>query len=307
MIAVCITTYNHEAFIAQAIDSVLAQQCNEPMRIYIGDDASSDSTGTICERYASTDKRIVYIRRERNIGLTDNTIDLYRRIMEDDCEFIAMLDGDDYWTATDKLQRQFDYLRSHPEIGFVHTNGNTFSGANTWTFGQQEGVYGIESVGFANCTVFFRVNLLSDNLLHDIEAQHFIWLDYPLYGVFYQKTKWAYLSQKTAVWRDHTSVSQPPTAKAILRLREERCRMWKWLDGLFPGQVDYSEREAANYLYKQRLNLIYQFNDLSLITPQLLNDYKPKSCKQRLKLKGLKNSTMYTILQKTLKKFAYMR
>ena len=102
MIAVCITTYNHAATIAQAIDSVLMQQCDEPLRIYIGDDASSDDTGRICRLYAKQDERIVYVQRKQNMGLVNNTIDLYRRIMADECEFIAMLDGDDYWTDAHK-------------------------------------------------------------------------------------------------------------------------------------------------------------------------------------------------------------
>ena len=76
MIAVCIATYDQEAFIAQAIESVLAQTCDEPMRVYIGDDASTDGTAAVCEHYASLDDRIVYIRRTHNLGLTDNTIDL---------------------------------------------------------------------------------------------------------------------------------------------------------------------------------------------------------------------------------------
>lgn len=298
MIAVCIATYNHEAFIAQAIDSVLAQVCDEPIRIYIGDDASTDSTGAICERYAAKNERIVYVHRTTNIGLTANTIDLYRRILADGCEYIAMLDGDDYWTVSNKLQLQIDYLRAHPEVGFVHTSGRTLSGANTWTFGQREGVYGIDSPGFANCTVLFRANLLNDTLLAQIEAQHFLWLDYPLYGVFYQHTKWAYLPQQTAVWRDHTSVSQPKEAQAVWRLREERVRMWKWLDSLFSGQVGYNEEDAADYLYAQRMNLIYQYNDRTLVTPELISAYKPRTWKQRMKQKGLKNIVFYTILRK---------
>lgn len=298
MIAVCIATYNHEAFIAQAVESVLAQVCDEPLRIYIGDDASTDGTAAICERYAQQDACIVYIRRKKNLGLTSNTLDLYRRILADGCEYIAMLDGDDYWTDPHKLQLQLNYLRSHPEVGFVHTNGQTLSGKDTWTFGQRQGLYGIDSVGFANCTVLFRTNLLNEPLLKDIEQQHFLWLDYPLYGVFYQQTKWAYLPQKTAVWRDHVSVSQPRSAHDILRLRKERCRMWKWLDNLFPGKVGYSAQEAQNYVWSQQLNLIYQFNDRSLVTPDLLNDYKPCTWKQRIKQKGLKNSLYYTILRK---------
>ena len=299
MIAVCIATYNHEAFIAQAIESVLMQQCDEELRIYIGDDASTDGTAAVCERYA-TDKRVVYVRRQKNMGLVNNTIDLYRRILKDGCEYIAMLDGDDYWTDEKKLQVQVDYLREHPKVGFVHTNGSTLSGSNTWTFGQREGVYGLDSPGFANCTVLFRANLLNDKLLDAIEAQHFIWLDYPLYGVFYQQTQWVYLPQKTAVWRDHESVSQPQRAEAILKLKEERCRMWKWLDTQHPGKVGYSDQEVQHYLYEQRLNLVYQFHDRSLITPELLNDYKPREWKQRIKQKGLKSTIIYAILQKIL-------
>ena len=298
MIAVCIATYNHESFITQAIESVLAQVCDEPLRIYIGDDASTDGTQAICEQFAKEDTRIVYVRRKKNVGLVDNTIDLYRRIMTDGGAYIAMLDGDDYWTDEKKLQLQIDYLRTHPEVGFVHTNGQTLSRKDTWTFGQREGTYGIDSVGFANCTVLFRTDLLNETLLKAVEKQHFQWLDYPLYGVFYQQTKWAYLPQHTAVWRDHTSVSQPKAALEILKLREERCRMWKWLDTLFPWKVGYSEQEAKEFLLAQRLNLIYQFNDQSLITPQLVNEYKPRSWKQRLKQKGLKNSLFYTILRK---------
>lgn len=298
MIAVCIATYNHEAYIGQAIESVLAQVCDEAVRIYIGDDASTDGTQAVCERYAAEDERITYIRRPHNLGLVNNTIDLYRRIMSDGCDYIAMLDGDDYWTEPKKLQLQLDYLRVHPEVGFVHTNGRTLSGADTWIFGQREGVYGIDSPGFANCTVLFRANLLTDKVLKEIEAQHFLWLDYPLYGVFYQQTKWAYLPQQTAVWRDHTSVSQPKDAHAVWRLKEERVRMWKWLDDLFPGQVGYDEHEASDFLYTQRMNLIYQFDDRTLVTEALLERYQPRSWKQRLKQKGLKNTVIYTILRK---------
>lgn len=304
MIAVCIATYNHEAFIAQAIESVLMQQCDEPIRIYIGDDASTDGTEAICKQYAEKDTRIVYIRRVKNMGLVANTIDLYRHIIADGCEYIAMLDGDDYWTDAHKLQLQIDYLKIHPEVGFVHTGGSTLSGKSTWAFGQREGLYGLDSVGFANCTVLFRSNLLNIKLLDDIEAQHFLWLDYPLYGVFYQQTKWAYLPEKTAVWRDHESVSQPKTAMEILKIREERCRMWAWLDSCFPGQVGYSEDIARDFLYEQRLNLIYQFNDRSLITEDFGKNYHPHQWKQKLKQKGLKNIVFYTILQKISLLFA---
>lgn len=297
MIGICIVTYNQEQFIAQSVESVQLQVCQEPIRIYIGDDASSDHTQDICQKLASEDNRIIYYRREKNIGLTDNTIELYRQIIADGCEFIAMLDGDDYWTDPNKLQLQINYLREHPNVGFVHTNGQTSTRSNKLTFGQRSGKYGVDSVGFVNCTVLFRTELLSESLLDTIEKQHFLWLDYPLYGVFYQQTEWGYLPQKTAMWRDHSSVSQPKEAKDLLRLREEHCRMWKWLNEQFPGEVGYSEKEANNFLQEQRMNLIYQHNDFSFVTEQLLYDYKPRSWKQKLKQFGLKNKILYTFIR----------
>ncbi len=177
MIAVCIATYNHEAFIAQAIESVLAQVCDEPIRVYIGDDASTDGTQAVCERYAA-DQRIVYVRREKNLGLVSNTIDLYRRIMADGAEYIAMLDGDDYWTDEKKLQRQVDYLREHPEVGFVHTAAEG-QGDETIPTGDLSQCYDRSGARQTNSTVLFRASLLHEADLAEIEQQGFPVLDYP--------------------------------------------------------------------------------------------------------------------------------
>lgn len=297
MIAVCIATYNHELYIAQCIESVLMQQCDEPICIYIGDDASSDGTGTICQRFAAQDKRIKYLRRTRNIGVSNNTLDLYRHILADGCEYIAMLDGDDYWIEPKKLQIQTDYLRSHPECGFVHTDGQVLSGANTWTFEKTGGVYGLHGASFANCTVMFCASLLTELLIAALESQHFRWLDYPLYGVFYLHTQWAFLPIQTAVWRDHESISQPTSASSVLHLREERVRMWKWLDTRYPGQVGYNDEEANDFLMTERLNLIYAYGDKSLFTSELIHSFHPKSAKLRIKQIGLRHPALFGCLR----------
>ena len=156
MIAVCIATYNHEAYIAQAIESALRQVCDEEVCIYIGDDASTDGTQAVCERYAA-DQRIVYVRREKNLGLVSNTIDLYRRILKEGCDYIAMLDGDDYWTDEKKLQRQVDYLREHPEVGFVHTAAEG-QGDETIPTGDMSQCYDRSGARQTNSTVLFRAS-----------------------------------------------------------------------------------------------------------------------------------------------------
>ena len=243
MIAVCIATYNHEAFIAQAIESVLAQVCDEPLRIYIGDDASTDGTQAVCERYAAQDERIVYVRREKNLGLVANTIDLYRRIMADGCTFIAMLDGDDYWTDPKKLQMQVDYPRAYEDTGLVHTAAQD-QGTEPVPEGDLSERYDLAGARQTNCTVLFRTDLLLQTDLEELQAQAFPVLDYPLYGLFAQHTRFGYMPVCTAVWRVHSSVSNPPRLSASMRYKRERIRMWRWLDKKYPNRFHFSRSKA---------------------------------------------------------------
>lgn len=259
MIAVCIVTYNQEQYIAQAIDSVLAQKCDEPVRIYIGDDTSTDGTQTICERYAKLNERIFYIRREKNMGLVNNTLDLYRHIMEDGCEFIAMLDGDDYWIKEDKLQIQLDYLRSHPQVGFVHTaayddiDGQLVDADSAdKPTGNIRLQYNRGGASHTNSTVVFRTSLLHNGDLQELEKQHFLVLDYPLYGIFSQHTEFGYLYIYTAAWRKHNSVSHPKALSTLLRYQFHYVRAWHWLDKKYSGHFHF-------HWYRAFLWYLWQF------------------------------------------------
>ena len=269
MIAVCIVTYNQESFITQTIESVLMQKCDETLRIYIGDDASTDGTTAICKKFAQQDQRIVYVRREQNIGLVDNTIDLYQRIMLDGCEFTAMLDGDDYWIDSNKLQLQIDYLRTHPEIGLVHTavyddiNGQLIDLDSTHKpIGDLSLSYNYSGSDHTNCTVVFRTSLLQKNELYAISAQHFIALDYILYGLFAQRTKFGYIYQHTAAWRNHHSVSRPNSISTHLRYYKYRIRAWHWLEQQYPGHFHFRWYKAIIWYSWQ---VIYAFIHFSKI------------------------------------------
>lgn len=264
MIAVCITTYNHEAFIAQAIESVLAQQCDEPIRIYIGDDASIDGTRTVCERYAASHPQIRYIRRERNMGLVNNTIDLYRRIIVDGCEYIAMLDGDDYWIKENKLQLQLDYLRQHPEVGLVHTaayddvNGQLVDvDSPDKPIGDIRLSYNLNGASHTNCTVVFRTSLLREEDLKELEQQHFRVLDYPLYGIFSQHTQFGFLYVYTSAWRNHPSVSQPRNIKTFLTYKWHYARAWRWLDKKYFGNFHFRFDKAILWYIRQFFYILF--------------------------------------------------
>lgn len=278
MTAVCIATYNHASYLSQAIESVRMQVCDEPVRIYIGDDASTDGTAEICRKYADEDKRIVYVRHEKNIGVVANTLALYRRIIADGCEYVAMLDGDDYWTDPHKLQRQTDWLRSHPETGFVHTAAEGQGQAAVPT-GDLSRRYDLAGARQTNSTVLFRTDLLDEAELDEIERQGFPVLDYPLYGVFSQRTSFGYLPEPTAVWREHVSVSRPASVGAQLRYKKERLRMWHWLDKKYNGYFHFRRYRAILWYLWQIFYILFAQIKKKLYrrhAPSLTGGFPPK-------------------------------
>jgi len=124
-VAVYIITYNHGLYIGQAIDSVLMQQTGFTYRIFIGEDHSPDNTRKICRQYAQKyPDKIELVLHEHNIGATANAQSIYRKCFESGAKYVAMLEGDDYWTDPLKLQKQVDFLEAHEDYSLVGTNAN---------------------------------------------------------------------------------------------------------------------------------------------------------------------------------------
>jgi glycosyltransferase involved in cell wall biosynthesis len=112
VVSVVLITYNHERYIAQAIESVLAQQTDFPYEILISEDCSTDSTQDILSVYQQRyPERIRLFLSERN--QCDNQV-MTRALLAAKGRYVALLEGDDYWTNTNKLQRQVDFLDQNP-------------------------------------------------------------------------------------------------------------------------------------------------------------------------------------------------
>lgn len=111
-------TYNHEKFIAQAIESVLMQETDFPVELIIGEDCSTDSTRQIVKAYAEKHPDVIRaLLPERNLGMQRNGAAVLQACRG---EYVSPLEGDDYWTAPDKLQRQVEFLTTHPELSLCH-------------------------------------------------------------------------------------------------------------------------------------------------------------------------------------------
>lgn len=119
LVSVNMLTYNHEPYIARAIEGVLAQQTDFGVELVIGEDCSTDRTAAICRDYAARyPGRIRLLTQDYNLGMRANN----RRTLEA-CRgrYIAICDGDDYWSDPRKLQMQVDALEADPGSGLCHT------------------------------------------------------------------------------------------------------------------------------------------------------------------------------------------
>ncbi|WPL18305.1 Putative glycosyltransferase EpsE [Thiorhodovibrio winogradskyi] len=127
-ICVCVVTYNQQAFIETCLRSILDQQVEADVRVLVGDDASTDDTGDIVQALtAEYGERLLYLRRQPNLGAFANMRDLLLRAKGD---YVARVDGDDYWLPG-KLARQLAYLEAHPTCSAVYTNAITVDEAGS--------------------------------------------------------------------------------------------------------------------------------------------------------------------------------
>ncbi|MBW2661424.1 MAG: glycosyltransferase [Deltaproteobacteria bacterium] len=123
LVSIACITYNHEKYIAQAIEGFLLQKTSFPIEIIIHDDASTDNTKKNVEQYAKINPNLIFpIYQQVNQYSLGNKI--FVKYVFPHCrgKYIAICEGDDYWTSPHKLQRQVDYLEKHPDIAGCFNN-----------------------------------------------------------------------------------------------------------------------------------------------------------------------------------------
>ena len=119
MVSVCTIAYNVEPYIRDTIEGVLMQKVNFDMEFIISEDASKDGTAAIIREYAETYPHLIrFIENKKNLGMNPN---FAQAILACRGKYVAIVDGDDYWTDPNKLQTQVDFLESHPECSFCGT------------------------------------------------------------------------------------------------------------------------------------------------------------------------------------------
>lgn len=113
LVSVVSITYNHEQFISQMIEGVLMQRTNFPIELILAEDCSTDRTREIVLKYQKKYPDLIrIIMSEFTIGAVANE---KRAMLAAKGKYLAICEGDDYWTDADKLQKQVDFLEANPD------------------------------------------------------------------------------------------------------------------------------------------------------------------------------------------------
>lgn len=210
MISVVIITYGHEKFIEQTINGVLIQECSFDFELIVANDCSPDNTDIIIQAIIDNHpkaSKIKYVRHNKNIGMMPNFIFALKSAQE---KYIALCEGDDYWTDPLKLQKQVDFLEANPECGLCHTDysryiQNTQKNSYSATKFSSKNVFlGLirSEYPIGTLTAVFR-NEIWKKYITDIELDSKDWLmgDLPFWLYLSREHKVHYVDDVTAVYR----------------------------------------------------------------------------------------------------------
>jgi len=273
LVSISCITYNHKQYIRDAIEGFLMQITNFPVEILIHDDASTDGTTEIIKEYEKRYPNLIKpLYEEENQWVKGRRGSVVFNIPRAQGKYIAFCEGDDYWTDPYKLQKQVDFLESHPDIGLIHTELDHYYVKedryvkNHWktcgVINQSGDIYedlllGNKSMIYA-CTACLRKELLQD-LNYDKFGQK-IFQDRIIWLHIAAKAKIGYIDQSTAVRRVLPySLTQGRSFEYWFEQLLESYRLFDEFNSIRPFSEGVKERFMQNK-YKYIFNLCYSYD-----------------------------------------------
>lgn len=272
ILSVAVITYNQQDTIAQTLDSILCQKGDFDLEVVIGEDGSTDGTLAICKEYADRfPGQVILLSGQKNLGIIGNCARTARACSGD---YYNIIGGDDYWCDEHKLDKQLHFLQGHPEYGAVSTNGfrllvksgrmveglppetpSADGDIRKFYYDRYGGVYAMP------LTLMVRSDLMKYVDWDEFVRRDFPVEDYPIQCVLAHHTRFGYIPDKTAVYRvsgqsatfigyDHPRYLEYHRGLADVR---------RYLNGLFPQDVPFSEEWASDYVfYKEFLRHLHK-------------------------------------------------
>ncbi len=181
LVTVFMISYNQQDYIIEALESVLNQNTNFSYNIILSDDCSTDNTKKVIDSFLEKHPKknlVTFVSQEKNLGWMPNFIFTLKKCQESGAKYIAMCEGDDFWTNLDKLQKQIDLLEQNQDVTLIchqykelYNDGSTvdcpyfrkdfFQGKNSFKFSQKDFE---EFMRIQTMTIVFRSSALDLSL-----------------------------------------------------------------------------------------------------------------------------------------------
>lgn len=285
LVSICTLAYNHESYIRQCLEGFMIQRCNFKFEVLIHDDASTDRTAGIIreyeEKYPEIIKPIYQKENQYSKGVSIGVNFQYPRVLG---KYIALCEGDDYWTDPLKLQKQVDFLEANPDYKMCYTQCLLYYqeyekmvsepwGGKTVTF---EDLL-LKPNNIPTATVMFRSELLNQylsdvgSILHKLKMG-----DLPL---------WLYISKKSLIG----FISVPTAVYRILQCSASHFRNLDqaiaFVESTKEAKIFFLENEGEKDYYIERVNDVAHYDSARFCV--ILKDRK----KARSFLKKIKRPT----------------
>lgn len=216
LVSVLVQTYQHAQYIGECLESILSQKTNFSFEILLGEDSSNDGTREICIRYANKypDRIKLFLHeRENNFsinGRPSGRFNFTYNLLSAQGKYIALCEGDDYWTDPNKLQKQVVFLENNPEyvlschpVRYWNEEEQLFKYPDM-AFDKEYDTYTVGDLLKGNfittCSVVFRNDFELPSWFTQLPVG-----DWPLYIILcgFSKGKIHHLSQYMATYRIH--------------------------------------------------------------------------------------------------------
>ncbi len=316
VVSICCTTFNHERFIAETIEGFLQQKTTFPVEIIIHNDASTDKTTEIIKELSNKYPKIII-----HICQQENQYSQGKRMFpfifpHAKAPYIAMCEGDDKWTDTNKLQRQVDFLASHPDYILTADNSiwhDTFKNTKTpFSDLPERDISLLELLGkrsFATASVLFRNepgNIYDGKVGGDV----LMWCHmakrgkiryFPLISSIYlrhsggvtegDKTQWA---KRMIRWNTALEEQHPEINDSVFKHRN-MINFKDAINQLYKAGNYYAALLTADELAKATNSPEYYDHELRVHFNQLLTSDHKQHEESKKQLNNLKESRSYKI------------